>query len=342
MQERLTAEQSSKGTATPNLAEPQDAATSDPAAPDQSSPELTTDVSSTAKAAAARVDEQQQQQQQQQADPQASLASQPDEAAQQLQSGLAAVEDDLGQLQAGADQAAGSPDAEGELEPAEDDLEAQPLPTEIRYQADQAGLLAEEAAQQAQQQSVPVGDELVPRLLTGSQPAADQQPGQPQEAPVLIDLSADLDRYLEHEEEQQQQQVMQLPPVGTGVDALPTQSSSAAQPELSERPEAEELRAVDASRPATSLTGQPDAPPEDVSSGSPLDLEKPGEDGTGPASRPAGLPSGLRQGMQEESEVVTALRRQVHIPAVLAAVAVPCLWSAPAHKLWVSCSWQLP
>ena len=280
-----------------------------------------------------------QQQQQQQAEPQASLTSRPDEAAQQLQSGLAAVEDDLGQLQAGADQAAESPDAEGEPGLAEDDLEAQPPPAEIRYQADQAGLaeevqpLAEEAAQQAQQESVAVGDELVPRLLTGSQPAADQQLGQSQEAPVLIDLSADLDRYLEHEQQQQQQQVMQLPPVGTDVDALPTWSASAAQPELSELPGAEESRPVQASQPVTSFTGQPDAPPEDVSNGSPPDLEKPEEDETRQASRPAGLPPGLRQGMQEESEVVTALRQQVHIPAVPAATVMHCPWSAPAHKL---------
>ena len=295
---------SSTGSASPNLAEAQDAAPSDPAPPDQSSPELTTDVASTAKAAAAEVD---QQQPQQNGDPQASLATPPAEPAEQLQSGLAAVEEDLGQLQAEADQAAESAEAvEGEAELEETEL----TPAEIRYQAEQAGL-AEEASRQAEQKPVGVGDELLPQLLVGSQPAADQQPAQDQGFPELIDMSAEFDRYLELEEQQQQQQQqgLQLPAVDTDVDALPTRSSTAAQPgpvEGSEAAEPEPLP-VEAATDLQPSTEQPD----EATDGSPPDTEKPGEDGSSQGSRPSGLPPGLAQGVQEESEVVSALRRQV-------------------------------
>ena len=304
MQERLSTPPEGSAPAAPNVAEPQEEPASGASAPpDQSSPELSTDVASTAEAAAAAVDRQQR------SEPSASLAAPPAGPAQDLQAGLQSLEEDLGQLQAGADLAA-EPAEESAADPADAEAEqgqSKPDPLDIRYQADQASL-ADEASRLAEQRLAAIGDDVAPSL-GAEEPQQQQQPAGPQQPLVLFDMSQELDQYLEQEtrqQQQQQQQAVQLDPIVTDLDMLPTQSSTAEQLPL-EAAEAESLPAEASLSPEQSV-----ALPEDAENGSPPGLEQPGQEGSmGAAGQPADLPPGLMQGLQEESEVVAALREQV-------------------------------
>ena len=205
-------------------------------------------------------------------------------------------------------------------EPDSSAQEGAPEPTQpagVQYSAQQVQL-DEQAAQQAEREAASAGDAV---------PQKEEQlvlsPVEPAEQAAAV--ASDTGSLQQQPGAGQERQQLQLEPPGTVVDEVPVQEA-AHLGQLEERP-------PQATQPR--------------SSGSPADVEKPGEGGVEGSQSPAqaapgeGALPGFTQGVYEEGAVVLALRRQVGTAEHRGAWrCAPLLMACEPDPISACCSWQ--